>query len=320
MDDVTTAFVFPAFEMKYAAYDVRTIEKFPELLPKALALLGDACAVDVPTVIQAYASADNYARLNDRQKHHLCYLSSTLLADIAEMRGLKPQWAAPYSMGLFASLYAARCLSFQDGFALMNHVCRTAHEVGRHRQGYGMGTVVGLSRPQVEKLITRHGPEVAVSDEMAERLIILSGKRTQLEVVIAHAIKDGAFHAKLLAVELPYHCHLMREARERIEAFVHTLSWEKPRWPIVACTDQRVLRTVEDVQREVSTNVIRPLSWRATMDFLLKQQGVRRFVECGFCENLSKMLKMTDKTVQVYHPKRFQRLDDELRCLRASAG
>lgn len=316
MGHSTTAFVFPAFEMKYAAYDVRLVEDYVERLQKALSLLGDQCSLTVDRVIAAYASADNYAQLNDEQKHHLCYVSSTLLADIVEARGVTAQWAAPYSMGLFAALYAVRSVSFQEGFALMNHVCRTAHEVGRHRQGYGMGTVVGLSRERVEALMAKHGPEVVVSDEMTEKVIILSGRTKELETVVSRALKDGAFHAKLLAVELPYHSHMMREAQERIEAFAATLSWETPRYPIVACTDQHVLRTVEDVRREVCTNVIRPLRWRATMEWLL-HQGVSRFVECGFCENLSKMLKMTDRTVQVFHPKRFQRLEREEACERA---
>ncbi len=308
MGHPVTAFVFPAFEMKYASYDVRFVEGFEERLAKALEILGDRCTLTVQSVVEAYASADHYVRLSDDQKHQLCNVSSALLVDHLEERGVTAQWVAPYSMGLFASLYAVRCLSFEEGFAMMNHVCRTAHEVGRHRQGYGMASVVGLSRHRMENLIRLYGPETAVSDEMSEMVIIVSGKKDQLETIVTKALTDGAFHAKLLAVELPYHSAMMSEAEERIEAFAATLSWKPPRVPVVACTDQKILRTVDEVRREVCTNVLRPLHWRATVALLL-EKGVTRFVECGFCESLSKMLKMNDKSIQVFHPKRFNRLD-----------
>lgn len=305
-----TAFVFPAFEMKYASFDVRSVEGFEQRLAEALTVLGDRCSLTAENVFDAYASAARYAQLSDEQKHQLCYVSSGVLVDLLKARGVTAQWAAPYSMGLFASVYAVGCLSFEDGFALMKHVCRTAHEVGRHRQGYGMATVVGLSRQRLENLIRLYGPETALSDEMSERVLIVSGKRDQLETIVAKALANGAFHAKLLAVELPYHSQMMAEAKEAIEAFATTLPLRPPRIPLVSCTDQKILRTPEEVLGEICHNVIRPLRWRATVEVLL-QLGVSRFVECGFCENLSKMLKMTDKSVQVFHPKRFNRLDDE---------
>ncbi len=302
-----TAFVFPAFEMKYASYDIRRLEGFMDLLAEALQELGPACDLSLEQIVRAYGAEAEYARLSDEQKHQLCYVGSCMLADYVRDRGLAPAWIAPYSMGLFAGLYAARCVSFRDGFALMRHVCRTAHQVGRHRQGYGMASVVGLGRSRVEGLIKALCREVAVSDEMSDKVLVLSGKRAELALVVEKAKEDGAFHAKLLNVELPYHSDMMREAEDLIAAYAAEVPFRDPVCPMVACTDQKILTTAQDVRREVCVNVVRPLHWRSTVEALLAH-GVDCFVECGFCENLSKMLKMSVKHVEVFHPKRFHKL------------
>uniref|UniRef100_A0A832EEM6 [acyl-carrier-protein] S-malonyltransferase n=1 Tax=Desulfacinum infernum TaxID=35837 RepID=A0A832EEM6_9BACT len=303
----STAFVFPAFEMKYASYDIRQLEGVVDLFGEALARLGRASSLGVDRVIAAYGAAERYAGLTDEEKHHLCYIGSCVLADYVRRRGMTPNWIGPYSMGLFAALYAARCVSFEEGFALMNHVCQTAHQVGRHRQGYGMGSVVGLSRRRIEEIVRACGGEVFLSDEMSDKVVILSGKRVELDRVLEKARADGAFQGKMLNVELPYHSEIMQEAEDLIASFANRLCFKDPECPIVACTDQKILRTAEEVRREVCVNVLRPLNWKRTVEVLV-ERGVNRFVECGFCENLSKLLKMSAKHVEVWHPKRFHKL------------
>jgi len=293
--------------MKYPSYDIFQLAGYLQMLEKNLRALPDVCIPDVEIFRAAYASRDDYETMTDEQKHHLCYVSSCTLVDYLKLRHISIDWIAPYSMGLFSSLYAAGCLSLQDGFALMNHVCQTALLVGRNLKGYGMGAIVGLSRSRVERLLHACCSEVQISDELTDNLIILSGKTSEFDPLFDMAMKDGAIHCKHLPVELPYHSHLMKEAEPILRAFVDRLPLRDPVCPIVACTDQKVLTTAADVREEASTNVLRPLNWKRTVEVLLKK-GVDHFVECGFCENLSKMIKMTAGSLHVFHPKRFERL------------
>lgn len=310
-EDSTTAFAFPAFEMKYSSYDIGRLDGFMDLLVEALKALGSDCRLSADQMTRAYGEEAHYRRLSDEEKHQLCYVSSCVLADYVRQMGTPPAWIAPYSMGLFAGLYAARCVSFADGFGLMRHVCRTAHEVGRHRQGYGMASVVGLGRERLENLMAPHGADVVLSDEMSDKIFILSGKKAPLASVVEKALPEGAFHAKLLNVELPYHSWMMEEAEERIAAYAAGVAFRDPECPLVACTDQQILRTAEAVRREVCVNVIRPLRWKSTAE-VLWAHGVKSFVECGFCESLSKLVKMSAKEVEVFHPKRFAKLNARL--------
>ncbi len=293
--------------MKYPSYDIRKLAGYVELLEKNLRILPDVCIPDVEIFRAAYASRDDYEKMTDEQKHHLCYVSSCTLVDYLKRQQLVLGWIAPYSMGLFSSLYAAGCLSLQDGFALMNHVCQTAQLVARHLKGYGMGTIVGLPRSRVERLLHACCSEVQISDELTDHLIILSGKTSEFDPLFEMARKDGAIHCKRIPVELPYHSRLMKDAEPMIRSFVDTLPLQDPVCPIVACTDQKILTTAADVREEASTNVTRPLNWKRTVEVLLKE-GVHHFIECGFCENLSKMIKMTAGSLRVFHPKRFEKL------------
>lgn len=293
--------------MKYPSYDILKLAGYLPLLEENLRALPDVCIPDVERFRAAYASRNDYETMSDEQKHHLCYVSSCTLVDYLKRRHIPIDWIAPYSMGLFSSLYAAGCLSLQDGFALMNHVCQTALLVGGHLKGYGMGAVVGLSRSRVERLLEACCTEVQISDELTSSLIVLSGKTSEFDPLFEMAIQDGAIQCKRLPVELPYHSPLMKDAEPILRAFVDQLSLRDPRCPIVACTDQKVLTTASDVREEAATNVLRPLNWKRTVEVLLKE-GVDHFVECGFCENLSKMIKMTAGSLHVFHPKRFERL------------
>ncbi|WP_448382534.1 ACP S-malonyltransferase [Desulfosoma sp.] len=294
--------VFPAFEMKYRAFDPAQLPGYLDCVARCLERMDGGPSMRFYR--EAYASAKLYSSLSDELKHDLSFVSSCAVADYLKALDLLPQSLAPYSMGLYAALYAAECLPFEDALQLMRFICRTAHEVGPTDGAFGMGVVMGLSEETLQSLLQPYAARVYLSDVVAHGLCILSGPRRLLQELFEEATRRGASHGKFLPVGLPYHSPLMAAAEERIRPVAGRLLQKAPRWPIISCVTQKPLRTVDDVLEEVAANVVRPLHWRRTVQTAAK--GIDLFVECGLSEQLCKLIVLEISGARVMHPKRLR--------------
>jgi|GEM_PF-1754906 len=314
--------VFPAFEMKYRAFDPAQLPGYLDCVARCLERMDGGPSMTLPFYREAYASAKLYSSLGDALKHDLSFVSSCAVADYLKALGLFPHTMAPYSMGLYAALYAAECLPFEDGLQLMRFICRTAHEVGPRDGAFGMGVVMGLSEETLRSVLKPYEARVYLSDVMAHGICILSGPRQLLQEVFAQATRRGASHGKFLAVDLPYHSPLMAAAEERIRPMASRLIQAAPRWPIISCVTQKTLRTMDEVLEEVAANVVRPLHWRRTVQ--TAAQDVDLFVECGLSEQLCKLILLEIAGSNVVHPKRFrshlQEIDQAISVARIPMG
>ena len=243
---------------------------------------------------------------NDLQDHYVCYVDSCAIGSLLKKRKLSCDYVAGYSMGLLAALYHSSALSFEDGLRLLHHACTFAHEaleVGK----YGMGVVVGLTAEEVGALIAGNCPEVEVTDVCSPRVVIASGKRSDLEKLLAVSEMEGSLQSKLLPVSAPFHSSLLRPVEGKIRDLLKDIEIHSPACGIISSVHQKALSSVEDVREEIAGNVSHPIHWLNTMTKLL-ELGVDLFVECGMSESLFRLARNLEGRFQFYHPRKFDRL------------
>lgn len=289
-------YLFPAFGGGYAKTQRELFGGYREELAKLLARAADVVDIDDAR----FENPDD-----DLRGHYASYISSCAVSSVLKRRDLYPDYAAPYSMGLFAALFDAECVCFEDGLLLTHQVCSLA--LASVTDGlYGMAVIVGLSHRLIADLIANRFANIEIGDVTNENVLVVSGQRTELEELLRMATERGSLHAKMMPFALPYHSRFMKALSRDIEACASTLTIAPPSHAIVSCVDQRVLLSTDDIRAEVAGNITRNMNWFLTMKKLL-ELGVDVFVECGASDALSKQARFFSGDFDVWHPKKFDR-------------
>jgi [acyl-carrier-protein] S-malonyltransferase len=209
-------------------------------------------------------------------------------------------------MGLFAALYKSGAVAFEDGLHLLRGTCNAAHS-SLAGDEYGMAVVVGLTPQEMRSIICDGGLRVEVGDVCGPRVVIGSGRRSDLARLLEAAEAAGSLQARLLPVTAPFHTSLLRAGEPQIRACLDRIQIAPPTYPIVSCVDQNVLTCAEAVREEAAANLWRPMRWYDTM-LRLVGLGVGVFVECGPSESLCNLARNVEGEFRTYHPRKFDRL------------
>lgn len=277
------AFIFPAFITEFTGKELEFLDKnsidFNDYLHKASVALD----IDLPEFLY---NSDVY-RNDELNSQLLAYLLSCAFSDILQKEGIFPELIAGYSMGIYASFYAAKSISIEDGakliftaFNLVNDLTRTVI--------YGMGAIVGLSTEDVENLINDSAPDVEIININNEYSLVIAGTKKDVFLILKKAKEEGALSTMELAVNTPYHSKYLLKYTDQFENLVDSFSIKDAVIPIVSTYDQRIFTQVSDVKKELVFNLTRKINWYKTMQ-KLNEKKVGEIYECGAGKDLKKI-------------------------------
>ena len=201
-------------------------------------------------------------------------------------------------MGLFAALFHAEAVSFEEGLLLMHNTYNTAlNSIDEKR--YGMGVIVGLTYDAVERLIKDSGKDIDIIDVSNEHVINITGAYDDVVTLLETSAKQ-ALNAKMLPITLPYHSRFTQNATDKIRQFLVDIDIRPPVCKIVSCVNQRVLSNPQDIKDELIINVSHNINWFETMKKML-DLDVNLFIECGMTKSLTQLAKFIDGDYKVYN-------------------
>ena len=187
--------------------------------------------------------------------------------------GWQPTLVAGHSLGIFAAAYAAGVINKEDVFKLVALRAKLMQEC--YLEGYGMGVVVGLSRPEVKKLVAEVHSDtnpVYISNQNSEMQNTISGKLSAIKQVLALAKENVASKAKLLHVPNPSHSPLMQKTADQLNTFIAQLNLHQPSCIYLANYNGHAVRSLKDIKYDLGNNVIYPVLWETMMQVALEYQ------------------------------------------------
>ena len=212
--------------------------------------------------------------------------------------GSEPAQMSGHSLGEYAALVASGALSLHDGAKLVR-------ERGRLMQaavpaGIGaMAAVLGAEDALVEEICK----EVSTQDSCivpcnynSPGQIVIGGHATALERATAVLNERGVRKVIRVAMSVPSHTPLMRDAAMRLGEFMKTLSWTMPDRPVVQNADVVAHASVEALQDALVRQLYSPVRWTECAQ-KLAAGGATHIVECGPGKVLSGLIKRIDKTL-----------------------
>lgn len=211
--------------------------------------------------------------------------------------GAKPAVLAGHSLGEYTALVAAGALSLRDGA----HLVRLRGQLMQDAAPAGVGAmaaVLGAEDAVVEAVCAEAaGSQVVVpANYNSPGQIVIGGDAAAVDRALALLADKGVRKAVKLAVSVPSHTPLMREAANRLAEVMAGLDWAEPSLPVVQNVDGKVHAGVDAIRQALVQQLYQPVQWTGCVQ-ALGAQGVSRVAECGPGKVLTGLVKRIDKSI-----------------------
>ena len=214
-----------------------------------------------------------------------------------KLDGVRPAQLSGHSLGEYSALVCAGALSLHDAAALVA-------ERGRLMQaavpaGVGaMAAILGGDDAQIATVCEEvaQGQVVSPANYNSPGQLVIAGNVEAVDRALARLAELGVKKAIKLAVSVPSHCGLMREAADRLGERMSGLDWSLPSIPVVQNAEARSYRTVEDIRGALQRQLYLPVRWTQCVQALVGG-GATRVIECGPGKVLTGLVKRIDKAI-----------------------
>jgi [acyl-carrier-protein] S-malonyltransferase len=290
----TLAFVFPGQGSQSLAMLAELSELHP-LVRETFAEASDGAGVDLWALSQQGP---------EEQLNRTEYTQPALLAaGVAVWRlwqqqgGATPVALAGHSLGEYTALVAAGMLSLRDAAHLVRIRGQLMQEAAPAGSG-AMAAVIGADDELVRSACNEaSGSEVVVpANYNSPGQVVIGGHAAAVDRALALLAEKGVRKTVKLAVSVPSHTPLMREAANRLSETMAGLSWREPQLPIVQNVDAEVHEGQQSIRDALVRQLYLPVQWTGVVQ-ALAAMGVTRLAECGPGKVLTGLARRIDKSL-----------------------
>jgi [acyl-carrier-protein] S-malonyltransferase len=116
--------------------------------------------------------------------------------------------------------------------------------------------------------------------------IVLSGETAAMDQVVEQLGRQ----ALRLAVSVPFHCSMLREAAARYAEVLGAVAMADPAFPIYCNVDAVPVTESAAARDALERQFAGAVLWQTSIERMIQDAGVRRFIECGPKPTLSRMV------------------------------
>ncbi len=292
--DPTLAFVFPG----QGSQSVGMLAELAELHPQVRDTFAEA-SDGAGTDLWALSQGGPEEMLNRTE-----YTQPALLAaGIAVWRawqaqgGAQPALLAGHSLGEYTALVAAGALSLKDGAHLVRLRGQLMQDAAPAGTG-AMAAVLGAEDDVVRAVCEEaSGSQVVVpANYNSPGQIVIGGDAAAVDRALALLAERGVRKAVKLAVSVPSHTPLMREAANRLAEAMAGMAWRVPALPVVQNVDAQSHAGIDAIRDALVRQLYLPVQWTGCVQ-ALAAHGATRVAECGPGKVLAGLAKRIDKSL-----------------------
>ena len=217
--------------------------------------------------------------------------------------GAPPTVLAGHSLGEYSALVAAGALSLHDAAKLVRMRGQLMQDAAPAGTG-AMAAVLGTDDQVVaDACRDASGDEVVVpANYNSPGQVVIGGHAAAVDRALALLGERGVRKTVKLAVSVPSHTPLMREAANRLSEAMGHLRWSEPKLPVVQNVDAEVHdgagqgNNTQAIRDALVRQLYLPVRWTDCVQ-ALAARGATRIAECGPNKVLTGLVKRIDKTL-----------------------
>lgn len=214
------------------------------------------------------------------------------------LKGAEPAQFSGHSLGEYAALVASGTLSLHDGAKLVRERGRLMQTAVPAGMG-AMAAVLGAEDALVEEIckeVSTPDSRIVPCNYNSPGQIVIGGHATALERATAVLNERGVRKVIRVAMSVPSHTPLMRDAAAQLGEFMKTLVWAMPDRPVIQNADVVAHASIEAIQDALVRQLYSPVRWSECVQ-KLAANGATHIVECGPGKVLTGLIKRIDKTL-----------------------
>lgn len=212
--------------------------------------------------------------------------------------GKRPAYLSGHSLGEYSALVAAGALSLKDAAGLVAERGRLMQAAVPSGVG-AMAAILGGDDAQIAQVCEEvaQGQIVAPANYNSPGQLVIAGHAEAVDRALARLAELGVKKAVKLAVSVPSHCMLMRDAADRLGEKMAAIAWSAPTIPVVQNADAAVHTDLDDIRGALQRQLYLPVRWTECVQ-ALAAAGVSQALECGPGKVLAGLIKRIDKSVE----------------------
>ena len=292
-----TAFVFPGQGSQKVGMGAELLDAVPEVFDRYLSQADRASGLEIRRLCLEGPLEELTA--TDAAQPAL-FATSLAVLDLAQGRGLEPDFVAGHSLGEYTAAVGSGALAVEDGMRLVARRGRLMAEIQSERPG-AMAAIIGLSTERVEQLceeLSSSGSVVPANLNTPSQ-VVCSGEENEVLALIELAERAGADKAIRLNVGAAFHSPMMEPVQRQMAEAMEAVEWRDPEMPLVGNASGALKRSADEVREALIAQIASPVRW---IDCIrtLRGEGCDTFLELGSGRTLSGLIRQIDSDAKTF--------------------
>ncbi|MFV2031017.1 MAG: ACP S-malonyltransferase [Gammaproteobacteria bacterium] len=204
---------------------------------------------------------------------------------------------AGHSFGEYSALVCAQSLDFESAVKLV----AKRGQLMQSAVGPGKGSVaviLGLDDDAVIEACARVQEGIVEATNFnAPGQVAIAGHKASVDAALENARAMGAKRTLPLAVSVPSHSSLMKDAAAELFEALDSTHFSMPKIPIIHNQNAAIAQSVDEIKQLLTRHLYQPVRWAEGVREMYAQ-GIGCLVECGPGKVLSGLTRRIEKSMR----------------------
>lgn len=215
---------------------------------------------------------------------------SVAAAQALQQQGIEASVMAGLSLGEYSALVCAGSIDLAQAIPLVQRRAQLMQAAVPPGEG-AMAAVLGLDDKLVQEACEADQGIVAIANYNCPGQYVISGQSEAVQRVSAR-LKEAGGRVMPLAVSVPSHSELMKDAADKLCPDLKAVGWREPIIPVVSNVNAETNPASMFVELLIK-QLFSPVKWEQSVRYMMTQ--VDYFIEVGPGSTLSGLIKKIDK-------------------------